>query len=182
SGEERMRAYRITDSATRYPPSASRCGTRERFEETSPLGGPAQKRRAGSGDPALETDTRITKPNLPGNPDAEPSDARSHDLADVVRDRRVLRALLCQHRVRGEDVEQIHRRRNPRRSELDRTLDVEVEVLEVRQAVLADAVEQDRRDARTVDAVRRLHERFEDVALPRVVERRHVHVVRQVVQ
>ena len=64
----------------------------------------------------------------------------------------------------------------PDRAELDRTLDVEVEVLEVRQAVLADRVEQH------VDAVPRAvgaasgvrMPRFERIALARVVERRHV--------
>ncbi len=58
---------------------------------------------------------------------------------------------------------------------------MQVEVLVVRQAVRAHVVEQHIRGAHPV-AARDLDERLERVALPRVVERRDVDVVRQVVE
>ena len=109
---------------------------------------------------------------LPIHPDADAQHARREDGTDIVGGRAVLHTLQRLNRIRVHHVEHVHRRDETDRAEFHRTLDVEVEVLVVRESVLADVVQQDRRDARTVCTRWALDRRFERVALPRVVKRR----------
>ena len=87
---------------------------------------------------------------LPVQANAEPEDPWGDDRLNVVRIRGVLVAALRLQRVGVRDVEHVERRHEVRVRERDRTLDVEVEVLEVRQAVGPDRVQDDRRVAAAV--------------------------------
>src|SRR3954471_21428033 len=93
--------------------------------------------------PALENDnaesTCAMTNALPVDPDADSRDPRRQHLADVVGDRRVLLTLQRQDGVAIADVEHVKRRDEADRPDLDRTLDVEVDVLVGRESVRSDA-------------------------------------------
>src|SRR6476660_537083 len=131
---------------------------------------------AGRSRPARSSKT--PRLSLPVDANANAQHARRKNGADVVGGRAVLRALQCLDRVRVHDVEHVHRRDEPHRPEFDRTLDVDVEVLVIGQAILADVVEENGRDARAIGARWTLDRGLEWIALPRVLERREVHLAR----
>src|SRR5262245_55314174 len=113
---------------------------------------------------------------LPVHTDANPRHARREHLADVVGNRRVLLPLQREDRVAIPHVEDVQRGNEPQSADLDRTLDVEVDVLVGGEAIVAHRIEQDGGDAGAVQTRRRVDVRLEQIALPRVVERRYVHL------
>src|SRR4029077_16631524 len=110
---------------------------------------------------------RAIQYGLPVHTNTNPRHARGENLADVVRGSGVLLTLQGQNRIRVADVEEIQRRNEPHGADLDRTFDVEVDVLVGRQPVVADAVQQNRRDAGAVQTRWAVDARFERIALAR---------------
>src|SRR5471032_1622524 len=81
---------------------------------------------------------RASRISLPVDPDADPRDARRDEGLDEVRVRTVLRPANRLLRARVEHVEEVEGGHQSDGSHLDRTIDVEVEVLIVRQTDVAD--------------------------------------------
>src|ERR1035437_721362 len=138
------------------------------------------QKKGGAEAPPIER-TKRRRSTLPGDAEAGAHHPRRHGGLDVVGDRGILRAAHGLDRVVVADVEDVDRGNQANGSELHRALDMEIEVLEVRQPALAHVVEQHRHLAGAVGSRRAEDEPFVRVALTRVVERRHVHAERRLV-
>src|SRR2546423_644503 len=99
----------------------------------------------------------MVESSLPVELDSEADDARRQNRLNLVGVRRVLPAADRLNRVRIADVEHVERWHEADGLHADRTLDVEVEVLVVRQTNVTNRVQQDVDLRHAIDAVRRLN-------------------------